>query len=485
MTFRAIHKNTNQEVSIWKLNNDPAWVGRQKTEEWVARKIDIQNYDEIQGEVPLVHINKSTDGRCEHFRINHPNAISFSQNESPKHREIKERIYDTLVENKIIFFCQNQEYKPKELPIKDIFVEYHDDYTGKYSDIQIVFSEEHPQLGNGIVIEVQLSHQNCNKTLQRSWEKILGGSSICWIMNQEYEDYIRGKKRLKVVSYIEAIEDYKEQKLSEEQERVNNIGESLNRKISELKKVEKELDERIKRKEEILNRKIKEIENKVEDTKETISKKISSKIYNEDVPLLRNELKNEYQKEIKENIDLKDIEEETRKKINIEFHNILNENRQKIEKISESMGNKIDYEIKNKFDKEIDQLKKNYKKKFQDKIENDEIFEKLHKEMREIYEEYKTKNINSFLKLRNDVQEYERKVRGYFKKTWEIAGFWKKELEKRLNESKDKTEHELLKEKIQRVEKVSKQTKEYVQKEQGVEVNKDKKEENVQQNLCA
>lgn len=298
--LNAIHKESGEFVSAWKLLNDVTWIGLNK-DEFISPYSEIGNWEEIEGEVPVIFVNESKDGRQAHFRINHPIAIGSYWNESYEHKFTKENIYNLLMNDEITFNHGLDKYKLKDFKIEDIIIEQKiaNNKNAKIADVLIKFKDNHFIIGNGIIIEVQFSSQNIDRTELRTYDRALKGFSCVWIWEKELDKL---NNNFEIINYREAINEFWEKEKYSKESEVRDYSKKIEEKILDLTELKLTIELKLRDFEEKLNSLLKiknNIEKEFNDELKTKKQKLIEEINKEELSSYINDLKIKINNEFK------------------------------------------------------------------------------------------------------------------------------------------------------------------------------------------
>lgn len=235
--LEAIHKESGQRVSAFKLYNNLEWINKQK-DKFIAEYHEIGNWDEQKKkglnecEVAFVKAHKRLKGTNkeqsvrEHFRIITQGFIENFCNESEEHKLAKIYIYDNynLLE---IYNFDNK--KVQELgEIEDIRIER--GVGQKRADVLISFKKWHEIFGRGIAFEIQISPQDKTETTLRSYDRSAQGYSVCWLWSSDLVDF---KNKVKVIPYRGALKEYVDTTTFSEELKLGEISKKAKRFVAE------------------------------------------------------------------------------------------------------------------------------------------------------------------------------------------------------------------------------------------------------------
>ncbi len=225
--LQAIHKASGKIVSSFMLRNSLEWQGKEK-EEYIAPYHEVDNWDQqrVKGinECKVIYVRRhkryeDTDREeviSEHFRIETDGFIENRENESEEHKFAKKYIYDNW-ENLIVYNFDNK--KISELAnLKDIRIER--GIGQKRVDVLIKFDKWHEILGYGIAFEIQISPQREDKTILRSYDRATYGYSVCWLWSEDLRNF---KNNIKIIPYRDALKEYEEITIYEQDKRISDI----------------------------------------------------------------------------------------------------------------------------------------------------------------------------------------------------------------------------------------------------------------------
>ncbi len=286
----AIHKKTGKHVSAYQISTGLEWKGKEK-DEFIAPYHGVGNWielkekgiEEVKVSFIKVHKREYQSGIKtivdSHFRIITEGAIENPENESEEHLLAKENIYSKAINDEIILKIPSIGSRKLSSfgEIKDIRIEK--GAGKKRADVLVKFKNHDSVYGKGIAFEVQISPQNKKETIKRNYDRASYGYSVVWIWS---DDLQKESNEYNLIPYHEALETYKKQisnNVNQElwdisrrsDEKVEEIRDSLNKEINELRLKRSQLKEDINSSIEIL----KKIQEQVqEENKETIEKKL-------------------------------------------------------------------------------------------------------------------------------------------------------------------------------------------------------------------
>ncbi len=346
---RAINKSTNKLIDAFEVYKNGSYQNLTKGE-WIAPKDSIHNWEEITEEDSFVHYvkeKKYTNWRgtniatSPHFAI-YPNSKAKTVLESPEHKMLKDWLFNRLKEDdlKIIYSRPTKKYKYDnsnklseleidwnnysiEVPIRSI--------KSLKADILLPFKRNHPILGFGIIIEIQLSNQNIEITYDRSFDRAICGYSTIWLFKKDFETSDDKKEielknnKLIVFSFSSELKILggkfmKNLKISvQEQCRfLDDKQQELNTKAKEVENYKEEfIDNTKKRINDFFSYKIKELS---ENFNEEITNKVQDNFFHKNEKEIEKILENLVKKiiedkliiEVTNEINLKDIKNEAR-----------------------------------------------------------------------------------------------------------------------------------------------------------------------------
>jgi len=225
--LEAIHKESRKLVSAFKVRNDLEWQGKQK-DKFISPSYEIGNWEEQnkkginECEVTFIKRHKRKEGTekeqivSEHFRIITEGFVENPNNESEEHKLAKKHIYDNY-ENLIIY-----NFKDKKVldfgEIEDIKIE--SGVGRKRADVLITFKEWHEILGQGVAFEIQISPQEEEETIVRSYDRATYGYSVCWLWSKDLRNF---NNRVEVTPYKEAQNNYISSSIKNQDLELSNI----------------------------------------------------------------------------------------------------------------------------------------------------------------------------------------------------------------------------------------------------------------------
>jgi hypothetical protein len=249
MSLYAIHEGSGKPVPAEELERNPEWMNKHK-DNWILPDVEILNLQEIRklNIIPYCsfvksHIRDNSPVRP-HFRIIDTRVQTQTpENESEEHKLAKDNIYYGIYDNQVSFDIGGKEYYPKDLGEFDVFIEK--GIGAKRADVLLILKETHPIIGNGIVIEVQLSSQTLEKTDLRSYDRALQGYSCVWLFDRHFDSTGLINTKLKVAVYQEVLERYSQAVNNKQAEQISIYSSYLNKNIQEFNKQNEILESKI------------------------------------------------------------------------------------------------------------------------------------------------------------------------------------------------------------------------------------------------
>ena len=355
----VIHGETKKIVTAFMLENDATWVGKEKEtfyattlyckENQKIKMIFVKTYKKQSGKIVTCYFRK---------KAGEQNLKTNISGESDKHKLAKENIYEGI-------YSGNVKINGKQLnkeKIKNIYIEYRTvESSYVIPDIVVEFKKEDSVYGNGFVIEIQLSNQTEDKTIERNYDRLIRGFSVVWLWKSDFDNDMNFvNNNIKINPYKLSLKNINDIKEKEFLNKINRYGEVVDEKIIQLKNeankifiknindINKEIE---KIKNEILNHKIKTeegdllIKEYISDHKKFIENKKEyligeiKKCNEQKIFVNTNDLKNE-------------IEEKLKKKIN----SFIYKNKENISEIIEKYKDeRIKEKITEEFEKKIDE----------------------------------------------------------------------------------------------------------------------------------
>lgn len=205
---RARNSKTGKIIQAIDLTNDPSYANFKK-EIWYADPDLIENANEEKypnkNKIPVYYRKECerSNKRGENYIVS-PNFALYPKtkkyikikNESQTHKKCKDFIYNYLNKQKIkLYYSQNQKEKNyvdlklfayNKLNTEEIIL---NGISKQITDVFLPLKKYHPVLGNGIVIEIQLSPQNNEETMERSFNYAAKGYSVIWIFPKDFTHY--------------------------------------------------------------------------------------------------------------------------------------------------------------------------------------------------------------------------------------------------------------------------------------------------------
>lgn len=378
MSLVGFHNISKEFIPAEHLVNNPEWMNK-KDDEWLMPESEILNLTEIRqkGIIPFCtfidgYKRKDDTPVRAHFRIKDNKVKTYDrENESEEHRLAKEEIYYKIYDNAISFDIGGKEYYPKDLGGFKVFIEK--GVGSKRADVLLLLDKEHPIIGNGIVVEVQLSRQTFDKTDLRSYDRALQGYSCVWLFENNFNDDGIINTRLKVKIFRELLDKYSEIVSNRDAEKISVYSSFLNKVIEDYSIT------------------LNEIESKLSYIKRYTEDKLNN--FNE-------QIENEIVK------DLQPIKEVVKEEMKSEFENnsntlrkLANENLQLAEeKIKEQ--NKL---LEEKYAEAIDNLKVNSMDKMKNELK--ELSKNIEKKLFDegLFEQYVSDRLNEIVNEKIDI----------------------------------------------------------------------------------
>lgn len=239
--LKAIHKDTGELVSAFKLSQDIFWKEKQK-EIFIAPFPEIRNWEELKlkyntQEVDVSFVKRHTRKRNdqnetvrEHFRINNDKALPSYLSESDEHKTAKEGIYYAILSNELkITGIPILDF----YPIEDIDMEFRlsPSKITTIADVIVKFKEEHIHYGRGVVFEIQFSNQNQEKTEERTYKRVLERYSVCWLWKNDFINNKLKNQEVNIIPYFEEINNKKKKEIEGFNKDINSLKEIINHSI--------------------------------------------------------------------------------------------------------------------------------------------------------------------------------------------------------------------------------------------------------------
>ncbi len=234
----AIHKPSGKRVSAYKIQNGLEWQGKDK-DEFKAPTDLIDGWDDLllKGiqEVKVVFVRKHKRNERldkeetvrEHFRIETEGVVeSYWASESEEHKLAKKYIYDNW--DKISVILNKKEILLSSLDIEDIRIER--GIGQKRADVLITFNKFDEVLGNGIAFEIQISPQNKEETVERSYDRSVYGYSVVWIWSNDLKGF---NNKCVVLPFNEAIKEFNINATNNQDKRLSEIADKADKFITE------------------------------------------------------------------------------------------------------------------------------------------------------------------------------------------------------------------------------------------------------------
>jgi hypothetical protein len=405
----AIHKNSQQPITIARLLSDLEWIGREK-EDFISPRSRVINWDRVgERDVKVIFVRESIDGRRAHFRIQDDVAIGNNINESDDHKKAKEGIYFALLNDEIKLSFGGRTYFPSELDIKDITLETptNNSSNAKILDVCLMLKEFHPILGNGIAFEIQFSNQTIVVEEIRTYHRVSDGYSCVWLKKNDFNGLNKlNQTTLEITPFRNVAEMFEEKKKLNETERLNELGRIINRDKLELENLSSRLNFSLKIKREELEDLKKEINSSIEECSIKYKEEITSEVFNQ----LNKELIIDLKRVLKEKLeeDSKNLGEYYSEEIKEKIRHFLEE------------SNAIESFIKSTIELERDDLIRKIK---------DEALRNLSPEV--IEKEFKEEMQEKYFKFRNSLQEMTRSYESFVSGDVKKVEFWIEQLRKK------------------------------------------------------
>jgi len=247
--FTAIDDNLGKIISSAAISLDIRYNNIEDMQ-FSADPNEIINYEEVLKKnnikkIPVSykknHVRKYENGKninvTQHFFIVNGKKLGVKHiNESIYHKRIKNFIYGEMLNvasnfkfmysnisnnnfNKQNYITMKTLYNAinlldiRTITSGDLFeVSMKDVYNCKRADILLPFKKKHDVLGEGIVIEVQLSKQNNETTDKRTFDRAIKGYSVCWVDRSHFVDYksdnLQIVKHPTLHSYLSVVSKY-------------------------------------------------------------------------------------------------------------------------------------------------------------------------------------------------------------------------------------------------------------------------------------
>lgn len=200
----AISKKTGDRITAMMVFKDPSYLS---DHEWISPVDEISNWEEIKHwkEIP-VHFVKEHQREHSGKKISirpffafNPNSPAKSVEESEEHKKIKNWIFNCVRDDSINFVYSIGKVKNYfKISQLEEFIDWNSYYVSQEetikgkglirSDINIQFKKQHPLLGNGIIIEIQLSPQSDETISKRTYDRACKGFSTAWLFEDDFID---------------------------------------------------------------------------------------------------------------------------------------------------------------------------------------------------------------------------------------------------------------------------------------------------------
>lgn len=226
----VLHKETKHLVTAFKFENDATWVGREK-EYIIAAPTYCQEEKEVK--MVMVHSFTKSDGKiiAAYFRKKQgePKLLNGISGESKSHRMAKENIYEGILSGEIKI---DGEILNKNI-IEDIKMEYRTNKNGYViPDVVVLLKEPHPKYGLGIFFEIQFSDQKNDKTIERTYDRVIRGLSGIWLNKLDFDiSYKFIKDNIEIKSHKELLLEIEQETENKFIKRINNYGKIIDDKF--------------------------------------------------------------------------------------------------------------------------------------------------------------------------------------------------------------------------------------------------------------
>jgi len=244
---RARNKETGQLIQSIVLEDDSSYADL-RNNEWFAdpdliEKVNEQKYPD-SAKIPVYYrkssIRTSKNGN-EYFVspcycLFKGDSKNVSQKgESELHKLCKDLVFNYIVKKKLDMYyltvssekvsINKDSFDFNRLKIEERLI---NSISTQVADIIVPFKESHPALGNGIIVEVQLSSQNPEKTEERSFNYSNKGYSVLWLKPADFMCYDE-----KNPNWIKSFTDLELKKLEHKVESCGELSEKHKEKCRE------------------------------------------------------------------------------------------------------------------------------------------------------------------------------------------------------------------------------------------------------------
>lgn len=351
MSLWAYHEKTGLAVEAYKLETDASWIDK-KQDKFILPDSEIRNITEVKRKQikPYCSFVKSHNRDEEyvqaHFRNSNEEVLTYSgENESEEHKLAKDEIYKKVSLKEITFNISGKIYAVSDLPKFCLRIEKEIGQRNR-ADVILIFDKEHDIIGNGICVEIQLSPQSDEKENYRNYTRAIEGYSCVWLKERDFSFGTLQNDELKIRSYRDILLEFEEKVRNDSGKRIAVYSESIDKKIKELKEIEEEIifKQRIlkEERENIFNNFNKEVLKKIDVERKEIEdeslRRINSLFRNQILELRQKS--EEFKEGAKKSISENDII------IKKEFENHLNSLRQRQEQLLEKISLKIEQDIR-------------------------------------------------------------------------------------------------------------------------------------------
>ena len=245
--WEAVNIHTGKKVKAIEVFKDATyqqeiynkWVA---TEKWCEDF--IKNWDNIKKDYPdgveVIYVNrcikKSVLGNkfetASHFRIKDKDkkgieTIPYSREHKMAEMFLQNLFIDMYDDVKFLISSSGKLKDHKtEISLKDLAIDLNNvcvnevlikntEYS-RVADLLIPFSEKHPLLGSGIVIEIQFSPQSEKTRMTRTEDRALLGYSTCWLFKDDFQELnkdtvvLNEDAEFKVSSYLSVLQNLRQ-----------------------------------------------------------------------------------------------------------------------------------------------------------------------------------------------------------------------------------------------------------------------------------
>lgn len=315
--FWAINKRTGKTVNSIEMINDPTYILPHE-DDWIADPDEIQNWEEVSKKYSEIKVVPVSDKKfinyngtkvvvSPHFKILNATKLGINSiPESREHKMAKNWIYNRVKNKDLeIHYSYNKKLKKEINPVK--ISELPIDLNGlsietrvisrgvRIADVLLPFHMKHPQLGDGIVFEIQFSRQKPSTEERRTQDWAYRGFSVCWLHESDFERLSNvlielKDNNLKINSWATTLKESNKSQIKELKFCVKNLANMLDSKMEELNEKMREMDNKKDKIHKLIikannifssNQSIKNYEKIIEERYKEVANNILSKVIDE------------------------------------------------------------------------------------------------------------------------------------------------------------------------------------------------------------